>query len=478
MRVDAQYAVKLHDARGLGQEPMDERPPGREKLADEVAASLREKGVAAVALGFVDPSAIVRVKCVSIERFADVAATGVGLSTLFNAAMSNDHFALHRGYIDGPTGDIRLRPDPNATVALAAMPGWAWAAVDQYTQDGERFAACPRWFIRRMINDLSDVGLSVQVGLEFEFCVGIENDQGDFEPAHGGPGYSDIALVANHEFALDLMTVMEPQSLGLQQFHPEYADGQFELSFAPRDPLTAADAGLLVRQTVRAVAKRHGWRVTFAPRVLGQTGNGAHLHLSLWEGDRNLLADGNGPAGMEERGEAFLAGILQELPAIVAITAPSVLSYLRLQPRHWAGAMQCWGTENREAALRFVAGTATDPRAANVEVKPVDATANGYLALGAILAAGLEGLRSGARLPPSTEEDPLALSEQEAERRGVRQLPASLPEAAEELSRSRVLREAMGEFLFETFLATRRGEHEQYADLDEDELTRRMRWRY
>jgi glutamine synthetase len=427
----------------------------------------------------VDPSAIVRVKCVSIERFPDVAATGVGLSTLFNAAMSNDHFALHPGYIDGPTGDIRLRPDPDATVPLAAMPGWGWAAVDQYTQDGERWAACPRWFVRRMVDDLSKLGLSVKAALELEFCVGIDNDQGDFEPAHQGPGYSDIALVANHEFAGDLMGAMESQGLGLQQFHPEYADGQFELSIAPRDPVTAADAGVLVRQTVRAVAKRHGWQATFAPRVLGETGNGAHVHLSLWEGDRNLLADGDGPAGMEERGEAFVAGILHELPAIVAITAPSVLSYARLQPRHWAGAMQCWGTENREAALRFVAGAAaTGSRAANVEVKPVDATANGYLALGAILASGLEGLRSGNRLPPSTEEDPLELAEQEAEARGVRQLPASLPEAAEQLSRSRVLREAMGDFLFETFLATRRGEQEQYAELDEDELVRRLRWRF
>jgi glutamine synthetase len=459
---------------------MDERSdPERAERAAEVAASLRASGVAAVALGFVDPSAIVRVKCVSIDRYSDAAATGAGLSTLFNVAMSNDHFALHRGYIDGPTGDIRLRPDPNATVPLAAMPGWAWAAVDQYTQDGERLPACPRWFVRRMVDELSELGLSVSAAFEYEFCVGTEDADGAFEPAHRGPGYSDIALVANHEFAIDLIAAMEEQGLGLQQFHPEYADGQFEVSIAPRDPVAAADAGQLVRETVRAVAKRHGWRATFAPRVLGETGNGAHVHLSLWEGDRNLLAGGDGPAGMEERGEAFVAGILHELPAIVAVTAPSVLSYVRLQPRHWAGAMQCWGTENREAALRFVASAAaTGSRAANVEVKPVDATANGYLALGAILAAGLNGLRTGDRLPASTEEDPLELSDAEAEARGVRQLPGSLPEAAEHFSRSTVLRDAMGEFLFETFLATRRGEHEQYANLDEDELVRRMRWRF
>ena len=272
---------------------------------------------------------------------------------------------------------------------------------------------------------------------------------------------------------------MEAQGLDLQQFHPEYAEGQFEVSIAPRGPIAAADVSILVRETVRAVAKRHGWKTSFSPRVLGDTGNGTHLHVSLWDGDQNLLSGGSGPAGMQERGEAFMAGILRELPALVAITAPSCVSYLRLQPQHWSGAMRCWGTENREAALRFIAGAAgANSATANVEIKPVDGTANGYLALGAILAAGISGIASSERLPPSTEEDPLLLSASEQERRGIRQLPASLPEAAEQLAESSVLREAMGDFLFETFLATRRGEHEQYEGLNDDDLIRALRWRF
>jgi glutamine synthetase len=141
--------------------------------------------------------------------------------------------------------------------------------------------------------------------------------------------------------------------------------------------------------------------------------------------------------------------------------------------------MQCWGTENREAALRFIAGVSeTTAGAANVEVKPVDGTANPYLAVGALLAAGLHGLDAGERLPPSTEEDPDGLPDDVKAERGVRRLPASLPEAVKELAASSVLRDAMGEFLFETFLATRRGEVEQYAGLDDDELIRRLRWRF
>ncbi len=452
-----------------------------ERPADAVGVArwLEEAGVAAVALGFVDPSAIVRVKTVPVGRFADVVTSGVGLSTLFNVAMSNDSFALLPGSIDGPSGDLRLRPDPGATVPLAALPGWAWAPVDQYTQQGEPFPACPRMFARRVAEGYPRLGLSVRAAFELEFSIGHDRDDGAFDPAHRGPGYSDIALVGNHDFALDLITAMEAQGLRLQQFHPEYANGQFEMSIAPLDPLAAADAAMVSRQTVRAVAGRHGLIASFAPQVEAGTGNGMHLHLSLWEGQDNLLAGGDGPAGMQERGEAFAAGLLEEMAALVGVMAPSCLSYLRLQPHHWSGAMRCWGTENREAALRFIAGTTESTRSvANVEVKPVDGTANPYLTIGAVLAAGLHGLDVAGRLPPSTEEDPTELSEDVRAARGVEQLPASLSAAVERLAGSSVIRDAMGDFLFETFLATRRGEIEQYSGLDDDELIRRMRWRY
>ncbi len=455
--------------------PIDDRPID----AAGVQAWLHESGVAAVVLGFVDPSTIVRAKTVPVARFAEAASSGVGLSTLFNVATSNDQFALLPGYIDGPSGDLRLRPDPAATVPLAAMPGWAWAPVDQYTQAGEPYPACPRAFARRMAESFGERGLSIRAVFEFEFSVGMKDGDDALVPAHEGPGYSDIALVRNHEFALELIVAMEAQGLDLQQFHAEYADGQFEMSIAPRDPLGAADAAMVVRQTVRAVARRHGLLASFAPQTGPDTGNGAHVHLSLWEGDRNLMAGGDGPAGMEMRAEGFVAGILEELPAIAAVAVPTVLGYERLQPHHWSGAMQCWGTENREAALRFIQGvTPTTAGAANIEVKPVDGTANPYLTIGSLLAAALHGMEAGDRLPPSTEEDPDGLGDDVKAARGVRQLPSSLAEAAERFGESSVLADAMGDFLFQTFLATRREECTQYEGLDVDELIRRLRWRF
>src|SRR5207249_1052653 len=131
-----------------------------------------------------------------------------------------------------------------------------------------------------------------------------------------------------------------------------------ELSVGATDPVTAADRNVLIRQTIRAVSYSHGYDVSFAPVVVaGTVGNGGHLHFSAWSNQSNLLAGGNGPYGLTKRRESVLAGLLDRLPALTAIGAPSPASYLRLEPQRWAGPWQCWGLENREAAIRLVTGT-------------------------------------------------------------------------------------------------------------------------
>src|SRR5262249_45822867 len=164
----------------------------------------------------------------------------------------------------------------------------------------------------------------------------------------------------------------------------------------------------------------HGWRASFSPAGMpGEGGNGGHLHFSGLRGGRNLFAQGEGPPGMTAVGEAFLPGVLAELPALMAVGAPSVPRSLPLPPSRWAGAYTCWGRENREAAMRFVAGTAGSEQAtANCEVKCFDQSANPYLASGALIAAGLHGIEQARTLPPEVLDDPAALSQQEREALG------------------------------------------------------------
>ena len=433
----------------------------------------------------VDNAGVTLVKCIPLHRFEEVARFGVGLSPVFSVFLVDDQITSSP-HIGGPTGDTRLMPDPPATVPLAASPGWALAPVDQLDQEGEVYPACARTFARRMLERLGSFGLELRGSYELEFFLGRRTPGGpegepDPVPAHTGPAYSAIVLADVEPFATALIRALEEQGTGVMQFHPEYSTGQLELSVPHRAGIAVADTSLVVRHTIRAVARSQGLTASFAPVVFaGLVGNGAHIHLSIWDRrGRNLFHGGRGPEGMTREAEAFTAGVLASMPALTAVTAPSVASYQRLQPHRWSGPGACWGRENREAALRFVTGmVGSRAAAANLEVKAMDPAANPYLALGAIVAAGIDGLERELSLPEPVIDDPASIPASRRRALGIRQLPSSLGAAIRELERSALLRAAMGEVLFDAFLATRRGERAAFEGMDPADMVRAHRWRY
>jgi glutamine synthetase len=201
------------------------------------------------------------------------------------------------------------------------------------------------------------------------------------------------------------------------------------------------------------------------------------VHLSAWQDGRNLFAGGAGQHGLTAEGEAIAAGILELLPALLGIGAPSVASYLRLVPSHWAGAFACWGHETREAALRLVTGNAgTESSAANLEVKCFDLAANPYLLLGALVATAMEGLQRRRRLPPPVTGDPARFSADELAARGIRRLPLTLNESTEALAASDTLRTALGDVLMDAVLAVRRAEADRFRDMSPHDVVAALRW--
>jgi glutamine synthetase len=450
----------------------------RTSRAGPVARRLAGAGVTIVALCWIDNTGIARAKTIPLGRLERAAGWGVGMSPVFDVFLVNDDITTSK-HIGGPGGDLRLVPDLERITALAAQPGWAWAPVDRYTQEGQVYAACQRSFARRMTGQARQQGLELRMSFEVEWAVGTE-DGGSFRPACAGPAYGMTRVVELSDYGREVVEAVERQGITVEQFHPEYAAGQLEISVAAADPVAAADDSVLVRQAIRAVSARHGFQASFAPSVVaGTVGNGGHVHLSVWRDGQNLLAGGSGRYGLTGDGEAFASGILAELPALVAVGAPSAASYLRLVPSHWAGVFQCWGRENREAALRLVTGSAGEQDIrANLEIKCFDLSANPYLVAGSLIAAGLGGMRSGARLPAEIEGDPAGLTAEELAGRGIRRLPATLAEAADGLERSPALRQAMGDPLFEAFLAVRRGEAELFAGATADEIVAQTRWRW
>jgi glutamine synthetase len=450
----------------------------RARRAASAAGRLAAAGVTMVVLCLVDNAGIARAKTIPLGQLERAAGWGVGMSPVFDVFLVNDDSTTSE-HIGGPGGDLRLIPDTSQLTALAGQPGWAWAPVDRYTQEGRVYAGCQRSFARRMVGEAARTGLELRASFEVEWAVGTD-DGGRFVPACTGPAYGMTRVIELSAYGREVVEALQRQGLTVEQFHPEYAAGQLEISVAPADPVTAADDNVLVRQTIHAVSARFGFRPSFAPAVVaGAVGNGGHVHLSLWREGRNVLAGGPGRYGLTSEGEAFAAGILAALPALTAVGAPSAASYLRLVPSHWAGAFQCWGRENREAALRLVTGsTGERDFRANLEIKCFDLAANPYLVMGSLIAAGLAGIGEQAFLPTEVIGDPAGLTDQERNGRGIRRLPQSLPESANRLATSSLLREAMGEPLFDAFLAVRRAEAALFADAAPEEIAAQTRWRW
>ncbi|MFF4864110.1 glutamine synthetase [Streptomyces sp. NPDC001231] len=462
-------------------DPVPGGRPGDVERATALSGELAGRGVHGVVLAYVDTAGIARVKTVPTAKLPSAAAWGAGMSPVFDTFLAHDSIVT-TDVLGSPDGDLRLYPDLDHLVVLSGQPGWAWAPVDRITQEGERHPGCSRTFLRRITADAErHHGITFEAAIEVEWAVGRGNAPGgEFEPAVSGPAYGAVRQVELSDCAADLLAALAAQGVDVDQFHPEYAAGQFEVSVGALDPVAAADRSVLVRQTVRAVARRHGLKVSFAPAVLARgVGNGGHVHLSAWRDGTNLHSGGDGRYGMTAEAESFTAGLLAHLPALTAVTAPSPSSYLRLKPSQWAGVFTAWGRETREAALRVVTGTrGQGARAANLEVKPVDLAANPYLGLGCLIAAGLDGMASSASLPEEITGDPARFGEAEAAARGVRRLPVSLAEAVAAFRGDDLLRTALGPVLADAVTAVRQGEIAAVEGLDDEQVAAAYRWTY
>lgn len=444
----------------------------RHARATQLLPALVDAGVVGVQTSFVDNAGISRVKSVPLGRLPDLAAWGAGFSTAFDYFRADDSVV---GPASGaaPVGDQRILPDLDRLVVLAGQPGWAWAPGDRYEQSGAPHAQDSRLLLRRLVAEWAGRGVQLRAGIEVEWVISAGSGDA-FVPAALGPAYGLGRLAAASDYARDLLHALVAQGIQVEQLHPEYAPGQFEIAVAAESPVDAADTSVLVRSTIRAVGLRHGYRTSFSPKVdVSGVGNGGHVHLSLSRDGANLMAGGDGLHGLTPDGAAFSGGVLAHLPSLLALGAPSVASYLRLVPQHWAGAYACWGLENREAALRLVTGSAgRESSAANLEVKCVDLHANPYLLLAGLLAAGADG----QPLPEPVDVDPAALGQDELTRRGIDRLPTTLGVSVSAFRSDPVLGTALGAELVEAVVAVRESEIEQLAEATPEEVADASRW--
>jgi glutamine synthetase len=387
---------------------------------------------------------------------------GIGLTVAMQAMNSLDQLQPIEDM--GPVGEIRLVPDLETFRVLPYAPRTGAVLTDHVQLDGAPAPVCQRSFLKRMESRLAERGLVLRASFENEFSLATRVD-GEYVPIDSALCFSTIAATAAQDYVDDLVLALEAQGIVLEQYYAELGHGQQEISTGHAPAVQAVDEQILVRETIRGLAAHHGLHASLAPKPWPENaGNGAHVHFSLWEGDRNRFFDGSRPDGLSADARAFIAGVLDHLPGLCGLTAPSYNSYHRIVPQYWAGAFVCWGYDNREAPVR-VASTfrGAEEASTNAELKACDASANPYLALGGLLAAGLDGLERGLEPPEPVQVDPATIAEDERARRGIVRLPSTQAEALDALAADDVLSSALGPVLANAYLAVRRSEWAAYS---------------
>lgn len=435
---------------------------------EEIAARAGEDGVRLVRFLYCDPSGIIRGKAVHIDRLTSRMQAGVGLTRGQNAVNSLDAFVAVEGM--EPVGEIRIVPDPDTYCLLPWLPRTASLLSDQLGHDFEDWGACTRSFLKRAIAVAASHGIEVKASFENEFYLGHVVD-GSVQPYQDGPVYSSAGMDRVADVMGDIVAALETQGLEVEQAINEYGPGQQEIAVRYDTALRAADNQLRFRDTVRGVAEvSHGLICSFAPKPFPQgVGSGAHIHFSLWssDGSNNLLYEaGAGDRLLSEMGRQFVAGVLDHLPALVALTCPSFTSYERLKPSAWAGATVSWGLDNRECAVRVASPfRGREMESTNVELKACDPSCNPYLALGGLILAGLDGIDRGLEPPEPARLDPMRMSDEQRRRSGIEPLPASLRDALAELQADQVLFPALGDLLGRCILDVRGAEIEAFEQM-------------
>jgi glutamine synthetase len=438
-----------------------------ERLHADILARCRAEKVQAVRFLYCDNGSIIRGKACHSRFLDSYLRSGIGLTVAMQSMNMLDQLVAEGSF--GPVGEIRLMPDPETFAVLPYAPRSARLICDMHTLDGAPWDVCPRSFLRRMIERAAGAGLALRAAFENEFTL-ARRDGDQYVPIDRSLCFSTIGMDASAPVISELLDALEAQGVAPEQCYAELGPGQQEVPVRFAEALRAADNQITVRETGRGVALRHGLVASFAPKPFpGEAGNGSHIHASLWRlGDgRNHFHDPSDRHGLSHAAYAFIGGVLAHLPALVALTAPSVNSYRRLQPRFWSSAYTAWGPDNREAAVRVPSlRRGLEMESTNVELKPCDPSNNPYLALGGLLAAGLDGLARDLDPGEACLVDPDAMSPPERDRRGIRRLPASLGEALDALERDEALRAALGEPLAREYLIVKRSEVRAFEGKD------------
>jgi glutamine synthetase len=403
-----------------------------------------------------------------LGHLKSVAISPVELETAFEDGVKFDGSAID-GFSRVQETDVLAMPDAATFQLVSWGDGGDLSArmfCDLVNLDGTPFEGDPRQVLKRNLARAHDAGFTFMASPEVEFFYFESADSRNGPRPLDHASYFDLTtFVASSDIRRATLQRLEATGIPVEYSFHEDAPSQHEIDLRYSDGLSMADNLMTLRLVVREVAMEHGVHATFMPKPLaGEQGSGMHTHFSLWNGDgTNAFHDPSGDYQLSDTGRAFTAGLLTHAPEITAITNQLVNSYKRLILGFEAPVHVSWARSNRSALVRVpVTKRGKEEGGTRLEYRALDPACNPYLAFSVILAAGLAGIEGGYHLEEEAQPDIFELSEADRKAKGIRLLPTSLSDALEQMESSTLVREALGEHIFEWFLRNKRAEWNDY----------------
>ena len=421
---------------------------------EDILRFAQEEGVKFIRLQFTDIPGLLKNMAIPLEQ----------LEKALNGELMFDGSSIE-GFVRIEESDMYFRPDLRTFIIFPWRPrdGAVGRLIcDVYNPDGTPFIGDPRYALKQVLAEAAEMGYVCNAGPELEFFLFHLDEKGrPTTITHDQASYFDLSPVDLGEGARrDIVLTLEKMGFEIEASHHEVAPGQHEIDFKYSDALDVADKIMTFKMAVRTIAQRHGLHATFMPKpVFGINGSGMHTNLSLTKDGENTFYDPEGPLQLSENAYFFIGGLMKHIKAITAVTNPTVNSYKRLVPGYEAPVYIAWSCRNRSPLIRIPAKRGPSTR---IELRSPDPSCNPYLALAAIIKAGLDGIKNKIQPPPCVDKNIYQLSPEERANLGIDCLPGSLAEALEELAGDEVVRGALGTHIYEKFMEAKSREWNEY----------------
>ncbi|HPU31045.1 MAG TPA: glutamine synthetase family protein, partial [Syntrophorhabdaceae bacterium] len=369
-----------------------------------------------------------------------------------------------KGFARIDESDMVAIPDPKTFTLIPWRPkekATAKMFCDIYEPDGSPYKGDPRYALKKALEKMKSMGFTnFYLGPELEFFY-FKSDNVTEILDQGG--YFDYPSDAAEDLRRDTILALEEMGINVEYSHYEVAPSQHEIDLRYTDALEMADTVMAYRITVKEIAKKYGVYATFMPKpIFGENGSGMHTHQSLFKGDKNAFFDPNDKYHLSEVAKSYVAGLLTHIREITLVLNQWVNSYKRLVPGYEAPVYICWARRNRSALVRVPMYKPGKEKATRIELRSPDPACNPYLAFSAMLHAGLKGVEMGYKLQEPTEIDVYHLAPEERQNMGINELPGSLVEAIELSEKSGLLKEAIGEHIFNELIQSKKVEWDDY----------------